>query len=538
MMLLPALPASTHEATRPVAVAEPTGDAASADGASETTPVCHLKLQLFDADTGVLLPGLVRIRTVSGDVVPLPRLLNRGTGLDEGQPGRDWYVVTEPTVVEVPRAPLRIEAMSGLETELAALALDLTELPTAKAELRLKRFFRASANAWRSGNTHLHLMHLSREQADRYLQTIPVGDQLELVFVSHLRRLPDEQAYITNEYSKADLQQLDTSQLKFGFGEEHRHNYGRHSEGYGHVMLLDMDELIRPISIGPGLMKTGTDSPSLSQNIHRARDEGGRAIWCHQTLGLEDIPNWVLGALDAQNIFDGSQRANYDECFYPYLNIGLRVPFSTGTDWFIYDFSRVYVELPGELTATGWLDALASGRSFITNGPFLEFMVAESRPGDEIDVTRSTELPVVARAVGRTDFGTLQVIQNGQVVESSAAQAVDGHFEAQLDMTTKIAEPGWIAARIDAELANGKRAVNEMGGELFAHTSPVYVTFAGRSIFRLDAADKLLKDMEASLEKVIQESQFASDAEAASVLDVYRQGISALQKMIIRKSAQ
>ena len=142
-------------------------------------------------------------------------------------------------------------------------------------------------------------------------------------------------------------------------GEEHRHNYGRHSEGYGHVMLLDMDELIRPISIGPGLMKTGTDSPSLSQNIHRARDEGGRAIWCHQTLGLEDIPNWVLGALDAQNIFDGSQRANYDECFYPYLNIGLRVPFSTGTDWFIYDFSRVYVELPGELTATGWLDALA-----------------------------------------------------------------------------------------------------------------------------------------------------------------------------------
>ena len=50
--------------------------------------------------------------------------------------------------------------------------------------------------------------------------------------------------------------------------------------GYGHVLLLHLKELIRPMSIGPDIMDSGTDSPALRPGIQRARRQGDSAIWC------------------------------------------------------------------------------------------------------------------------------------------------------------------------------------------------------------------------------------------------------------------
>src|SRR6185436_7795670 len=50
---------------------------------------------------------------------------------------------------------------------------------------------------------------------------------------------------------------------EFDNGQEHRHNFTGFDEGYGHVMFLHLPELIQPVSIGPGIMKKGTDSPAL-----------------------------------------------------------------------------------------------------------------------------------------------------------------------------------------------------------------------------------------------------------------------------------
>ena len=81
-------------------------------------------------------------------------------------------------------------------------------------------------------------------------------------------------------------------------------------------------------------------------------------IWCHNEWGFEDVPNWLAGLLDAQNIFDGDETPGYEDSFYKYLDLGMHIPFSTGTDWFIYDFSRVYVPIDGDLTRQKWLSAL------------------------------------------------------------------------------------------------------------------------------------------------------------------------------------
>ena len=110
--------------------------------------------------------------------------------------------------------------------------------------------------------------------------------------------------------------------------------------------------------------------------------------------------------MDAQNILDGGsgEHGSYKDTFYRYLNLGIKVPFSTGTDWFIYDFSRVYVPIEGELTSEKWLDQLLSGRSYITNGTFLEFRAEGHEGGDTIELSEPRTVAVTGRATGRGDF--------------------------------------------------------------------------------------------------------------------------------------
>ena len=50
--------------------------------------------------------------------------------------------------------------------------------------------------------------------------------------------------------------------------------------------------------------------------------------------------------VDALNVFDGARIGTYEDGYYRYLNIGIRLPISTGTDWFLYDLARVYAKVP------------------------------------------------------------------------------------------------------------------------------------------------------------------------------------------------
>jgi len=76
---------------------------------------------------------------------------------------------------------------------------------------------------------------------------------------------------------------------EFDNGQEHRHNFEAYKEGYGHVMLLDISRLIRPVSIGPGIMKTGTDGLPLNRGIRNARRDGATVLWCHNKFGVEAV---------------------------------------------------------------------------------------------------------------------------------------------------------------------------------------------------------------------------------------------------------
>jgi hypothetical protein len=507
-------------------------------GHETTGPTCALSVELIDLRTNQPLPGVVQVLDAGGKAVELPELVNRGQGVEPNGPIHQWWVLTKATTVTVPAAPLLFKAISGLETELAERHVDLTGQRQAKLSIGLSRFHEARRNGYLAGNTHLHLKQLSKKQADRYLQEVPLADGLDVVFLSYLERATSDLEYTSNNYTHGDLEHLSKDHVHFGHGEEHRHNFGSHGEGYGHILLLDIPYIIQPVSIGPGIMQQGADAPPLQEGIDKARRAGGKVIWAHNLFGFEDIPNWVTGRVHANNIFDGSARGSYRDTYYRYLNIGLSVPFSTGTDWFIYDFSRVYVMAEGRITPTAWLDRLAAGKTYITNGPLLEFTV-EGRPlGSVHDLARPGEVAVVGRAVGRSDFKRIELIQNGRVVGQAASRPEGNHFVATLDLRVAIAAPSWLALRTppppvrdDPELQEPV-GTNEFGGLLFSHTSPIYILLASRRVFDTETAAGLVAEMKADLQTIEARGVFANAAQRQSVTQVYQEAIRTLEKRL------
>jgi hypothetical protein len=505
-------------------------------------PACRVRLTLTDAATGSELAGLVRIIDADGRPVACERLLSRGLGLVGELPIHQWLVVPKSVDFELPAGKYTFSAIAGLETEEARQEVNLAGLADSRISIPLTRFAHPATDGFRSGNTHLHLMKVSRETADRYLQEVPAADGLDLLFLSYLERADADREYISNHYTAADLARLTkASKVLFGNGEEHRHNFTAQGEGYGHVMFLNLRQLIQPASIGPGIMLTGHDGLPLQRGIDAAHRDGATAIWCHNEWGMEALPNWITGRVDAQNIFDGGIRSSYKDSYYRYLNAGLTVPFSTGTDWFMYDFSRVYVRVEGELTAARWLKDLAAGRSFISNGPLLDVRVSNRSPGDTLKLDGPGRVEVVARGMGRVDFERIELIRNGEVVAAAATKRVGGHHEAELKLAFELSEPCWLALRTppqsvpdDLDLKK-PTPLNEFGRELFSHTSPVYVTVARKPVFHRPAARDLLEKMKKNRALVAAQGRFEDDLARARVLEVYDDGIAVLERRLAQE---
>jgi hypothetical protein len=482
---------------------------------------CQLTINLVDDFSQESVAGLVRVTHLdSGQAIEVPGYFRRA---------RQWYAVPGKVTVRVPRARLRIEAIQGLETELAVSEVDTTSRTAAAVQLPMRKFYETRFREWYAGNTHLHLMRMSRADAERYLQVVPRADNLDLVFLSCVRRVLDEQDHGSNQivqesFSSDILTRLSEGGTLIARGQEHRHNFGRGGQGYGHALMLNLRQPIQPVSRGPGLMAEGTDGQPLQRGLTAAREQGATVIWAHSDFGHEDIPSWINGLVDAQNIFDISRDGDFERIFYRYLNLGLRVPFSTGTNWTIYDFARVYVPVPGELTTAGWLENLRAGRSYITNGPFLEMETERAGIGGTLTLESPNVVTVVGQGMGRRDFGGLELVYNGRVVHRVGAEAEGGYYFADLRHGLFIDQPGWFALRIPSDVGQ-----NELGRNLFAHTSPIYVEMQGRRIFRTDVAGELVSEMQRSVQAIQRQARFGSDAERQAVLGVYRRAIEALE---------
>lgn len=500
-------------------------------GGATREPDAKLQLRLVDANSGQPVGGMIRVKDAeTGKPLKITGLLDRLRGFKVADRCLGWHVVpVAGAAVTLPRRRLKIEALHGLESGLVEQELDLRNAAPAKLDIKLPILFRPEKFGLVAGNTHLHLRNMTRAESDEYLRTIPAADGLKVMFISYLERHLDDKSYITNGYPIGELPELATSGVVYANGEEHRHNFEGFGQGYGHVMLLGIKQLVKPVSIGPGITKSGNDDLPLRPGIDNARGQGGTIVWCHNTYGHEDVPNMLTGRLDALNVFDGSRRDSYEELYYHFLNIGLRLPLSTGTDWFLYDFSRVYVGLDGEPTTASWLQALKRGRAVATNGPLLRLSVNGKAPGGMVALDKPGKVRIEAIATGRLDFEKLQLVKNGKAVHVEQSIPAKNQFYARLTRDIEVDGPGWFALRIET------KKKNELDQQLFAHTSPVYVDFMGKRVFDVEAAQALLKNVESAIADNRARGLFSAPSARDKLLTLYDAAAVDLRDRINRR---
>jgi hypothetical protein len=196
------------------------------------------------------------------------------------------------------------------------------------------------------------------------------------------------------------------------------------------------------------------------------------------------------------------------------------MPASSGTDWWITDHNRVFVQVQGGFTYDTWIAGLRAGRTFVSNGPLLELRVNDKGPGASIET--AGPLKVSATVISRLPFERIQIVYNGEVVAEHFSR---NRREAKIEEEIIVTRGGWVAARV----AGGGQT--HAGSAVFAHTSPIYVNVPGTPHRKAEAAGAFVDEIEESIQFIRKTYRFAKDADRALALGRFEEGRRAFGKL-------
>jgi hypothetical protein len=490
--------------------------------------------------------------------------------------GPPFFYADGAFALDLPPGPAEFVLERGTEFRPLRQLVDVPRRGAIEVTFRLQRWIDLRAGGWHAGNTHIHYDE-HEQRPDERLRLDPRVEDLSVAVISVLKRR--ELAYASNRYRVGFAGHLSGESLAVDVGEESRHNRTPWDIGYGHVMLLGLQDVVHPISRGVLVDDDDPDYPPLVDACDAARGQGGLAIWCHNGKGMEAPVAAALGKLDAFNLFDPYWMDPEWDVWYDLLDCGFVLPASTGSDWFVCSSNRVYVHTgraaeppppahgaparhaagahpldPGAIRPVphagaggadgdgdhqphgassrivpafsypAWLDGLRAGRTFITNGPALWLEVSGRAPGDALEVTAPRDLPVTVRWESHLPLNRVEIVHNSRVVAREAwpEGRRAGTLAARVPVTPADGD-GWLAARCFGD------ARTSYGHFLWAHTSPVYLrarSVAGTVLpagpAARAAAGRFVAGLDASLRWIESEARFREPEQRARTADLFR----------------
>jgi hypothetical protein len=418
-----------------------------------------LRGRIVDRETGRALQARVGVVASTGAFCS-PDVALRKVG-----PGEPFFYADGTFEVEVPVGQADVVVERGTEYRALRLVAEMPPRGVVDVDLPLERWIAMTERGWYAGNTHVHYDEKETRASER-LRLDPRVEDLPVLVVSVLKRR--ELAYASNAFP-IGRHALSTTEHVVDVGEESRHNDEPWRIGLGHIMLINLREIVEPISRGILVDDASPDYPPLVDACDAARGQGGVVLWCHNANGMEAPIAAALGRLDGLNLFDPYWMDPEYDLWYRLLNCGIRLPASTGSDWFVCSSNRVYVDVGADFSYASWLAGLRQGRTFVTDGPVLELRVEGQRPSSEIlDVPASvTAAEVTYEWQSAWPIDRLEIVRDGEVV--ATADNPDGKLRGEGTLRVDVVGAGWLAAR-----CWGKQRTS-YAHALWTHASPVYL---------------------------------------------------------------
>ena len=383
------------------------------------------------------------------------------------------FYCTGASEISLPPGNYRLNVYKGTEYRTSLGEVDVAAGQRVEREVGLSRWINMAEKGWYSADDHLHITR-PVEGLNPYISGMM---QAEDVNVSNL--------------------------LQFGLARRF-HNCIQYAHGpdglyrEGDYILATGQENPRTHFLGH-VITLGAKSPInypdeyliyrlFFEEVRRRQALSGFAHFATEKLGGQ----WGLAVVLPYDLVDFIEVLQFNRpvytTWYDLLNLGFRVTGTAGSDYPCADASiagreRFYTRVDGALTYDGWLDAVRAGKTFVTNGPILEFHVDGVEMGGEIARESPGSVTVAGRVLfdpSRDDVERLELVENGIAVRSFPRVDDSGEFSFQV--AHPIQENCWLALR-----ASGQKVGEVVRPGVYrsseptsaAHSAPVYLVLNG-----------------------------------------------------------
>lgn len=397
----------------------------------------------------------------------------------------------------VPAGPLVLTVKHGFEYR--EIVDSVTVRVDTSIVVGLARMISMDTLGWYGGDSHVHINHAGGSYVllpeDAHLMASAEG----LSFVNCL----DNDYYFTGAPASCS-----TPDCWVYMSEEMR------SPSYGHMGLLGLRRVVPPVSptwwpMAMDIADSAHTQPgALVISAHPVSSDSFTQVeaWPGSGIARELSVDCIAHRIDAVDVMSYSNCHNGGielDTWYRLLNCGFRLPASAGTDACMNRLDsgplgafRAYARIEGDVVSPEtWFEALAAGRTFVTNGPLITRFEIDGRASG--DSCRFAEPGAVVS--GEISVRSLYPVSRVEIVRNGAVAATlnidPPRGTVDTSFSVSLFESSWVAARVYGD----KRGWITAGNYLFAHTSPVYFTVAGRRVLvRDDAAffSQYIEDLE------------------------------------------
>jgi len=348
---------------------------------------------------------------------------------------------------------------------------------TLEHTVTLKHWRDMSAEGWYSGDTHAHIGR-TREQNQAVMAQI----QAEDLNVANCAQVGNVADVFFHQYA---------------FGEEGKFRKGDYillsseedprTNNIGHTLFIDLKSMVRDDRTYNLYYKA----------FQQVKVQGGLIGYAHAGISFNasrglalDVP---FNLVDFIEILQTSRCR--PEIWYIFLNLGYKIIPSAGSDYPYIDppgAMRSYVRIDGQFSARAWFDNFAAARSFVTNGPMLNFTVNGKEMGSELQLAKGDQINIEAAAAVNPDIDKLdelKLIVHGRTIKKVKA---DGNNKVlQLSHTLTADQSMWLAVQ-----ARGVKSA-------VAHSAPVYVIVDGQNFWKTSDVPKLVETQRKHLKELL-----------------------------------
>lgn len=460
-----------------------------------TTPMPgRLKVAILADIGGKPVPAMVRlihetdgtVHKPSNAIELAPHFDSQGNPADPRSamlPGKlagEYWCVPGPFDMTVPPGDWEITIRRGVEYTPIVESFSVKPGQTQERTYTPRRWVDMRQSGWYSGDAHVHFRMLSDADA-KHMMTWAKAEDIHVVNILKM-----------GDINRTWFQQR-------GFGPDSRYIDGdfvlvpgqecpRTDEQLGHVLALNTRGMVRDFQ-RYYLYDEVFDAVHAQGGLTGYAHVGSNNFHVHRDMSI----NLPAGRADFAEVMQFGKLAT--QLFYEFLNLGFKLTAAAGSDvpWGgTVGEVRMYARVGSQsFSADTWFDAVKRGRTFVTNGPMIEFNVDDAMPGDEVIVRNLQTVRVKAKAWCDPEHMTparLQIVRNGDVIRT--ADSKEGDTELAIDLSLPGGNGFWIAAR--ATCGNGSEA----------HTTPVYVIRKPLRFWKHASVDELIRKRLDSLSEV------------------------------------